>query len=252
MWRAGRSQRENQELKRRSAELEAGITEQRDLLGKLKRERDRLKAENARLRQEAGLVGIEELLRDYQLRKARYLRPHPAPPGRRERAVSPVVQWLLTGQLPTQWALWRVPLARTATLDLWPKDQQPEYNTGNTPTLTREKIGIKAQRTATGKESVALIPVVRKKQYGLFLFAKEMEGFRFPQNTSGQCALARCCLASAAGAACAFPVWAMNTIVDPTEGRNLLTSHHLAFQRLLGALSGASHFRKRCAPPTRP
>ncbi|KAH7826473.1 putative Coiled-coil domain-containing protein 96 [Monocercomonoides exilis] len=59
----------NSELKERLAELERETTRKRDALANIKLERDHLKVDNQRLRQENGLVGNEELLRDFKERR---------------------------------------------------------------------------------------------------------------------------------------------------------------------------------------
>ncbi|KAK2963860.1 putative xylulose kinase [Blattamonas nauphoetae] len=62
---------QNCDLKEGLGELERETTSKRDLLANVKLERDRLKDENQRLRQENGLVGNEELLRDFKEKRKR-------------------------------------------------------------------------------------------------------------------------------------------------------------------------------------
>ncbi|CAD7965785.1 unnamed protein product, partial [Amoebophrya sp. A25] len=51
--------------------LEGELTQRRDLLTQLKRERDEDKAENARLKQQAGISSSEAMASDYAGRKAK-------------------------------------------------------------------------------------------------------------------------------------------------------------------------------------
>jgi len=62
-------QAENQLLKVELAELEADLSTHRDALTKAKHDRDNLRSENQKLRGEAGLIGNNELLRDFDRRK---------------------------------------------------------------------------------------------------------------------------------------------------------------------------------------
>lgn len=62
-------QAENQLLKVELAELEAELSTHRDALTKAKHDRDSLRSENLRLRGEAGLIGNNDLLRDFDRRK---------------------------------------------------------------------------------------------------------------------------------------------------------------------------------------
>lgn len=64
-------QMENQRLKRQLAEVEQLVTEHRDMLTKLKKERERTKTTNADLRAAMPLVGSDDLLVDYEMRKER-------------------------------------------------------------------------------------------------------------------------------------------------------------------------------------
>jgi len=62
-------QAENQLLKVELAELEAELSTHRDNLTHAKHDRDSLRSENLRLRGEAGLIGNNDLLRDFDRRK---------------------------------------------------------------------------------------------------------------------------------------------------------------------------------------
>jgi chromosome segregation ATPase len=62
-------QAENQLLKVELAELEAELSTHRDALTRAKHDRDSLRSENLRLRGEAGLIGNNDLLRDFDRRK---------------------------------------------------------------------------------------------------------------------------------------------------------------------------------------
>jgi len=62
-------QGENQLLKVELAELEAALSHHRDALTKAKHERDALRTDNLGLRGEAGLIGNNDLLRDFDRRK---------------------------------------------------------------------------------------------------------------------------------------------------------------------------------------
>jgi DNA repair exonuclease SbcCD ATPase subunit len=62
-------QGENQLLKVELAELEAALSQHRDALTRVKHERDALRSDNLALRGEAGLIGNNDLLRDFDRRK---------------------------------------------------------------------------------------------------------------------------------------------------------------------------------------
>ena len=62
-------QAENQLLKVELAEMEAELSRHRDSLTRAKHDRDSLRNENLRLRGEAGLIGNNDLLRDFDRRK---------------------------------------------------------------------------------------------------------------------------------------------------------------------------------------
>eukprot|EP00002_Diphylleia_rotans_P021843 TRINITY_DN4261_c0_g2_i1.p1 TRINITY_DN4261_c0_g2~~TRINITY_DN4261_c0_g2_i1.p1 ORF type:complete len:631 (-),score=212.53 TRINITY_DN4261_c0_g2_i1:818-2710(-) len=62
-------QGENLELKRELSDLETNVAAHRDLLSKAKKDRDQLRMDNMRLRQQSGLVGADDLLRDFEQRK---------------------------------------------------------------------------------------------------------------------------------------------------------------------------------------
>lgn len=62
-------QAENQILKSQLSDLENELTEHRDLLTKAKQERDRLRYANLKLKENSGLLGSDDLLRDFHRRK---------------------------------------------------------------------------------------------------------------------------------------------------------------------------------------
>lgn len=61
-------QEKNQELKKQLSDLEKDVINKRDSVGNLKHERDLLRAENVELKQQSGLIGSDDLLRDFEKR----------------------------------------------------------------------------------------------------------------------------------------------------------------------------------------
>jgi len=57
---------ENQELKKQLSRLDSDVTSHRDALGHMKQQRDVVRVDNNGLRQASGLVGLDDLLRDYE------------------------------------------------------------------------------------------------------------------------------------------------------------------------------------------
>ncbi len=62
-------QAQNTELKRTLNTLEQEVIEKRDKVGKMKHDRDLLRAENFELKQQSGLIGSDDLLRDFEKRR---------------------------------------------------------------------------------------------------------------------------------------------------------------------------------------
>merc|ERR1711988_1038855 len=59
-------QQENQVLKSELAQLDQELASQRDLVAKTKHERDDYRSENAKLRQQTGIINSELLTKDYE------------------------------------------------------------------------------------------------------------------------------------------------------------------------------------------
>ena len=62
-------QQESQALKKELGQLTQDLEAQRDLVAKTKHERDDYRAENAKLRQHAGVVNSDDLTKDFEARK---------------------------------------------------------------------------------------------------------------------------------------------------------------------------------------
>merc|ERR1712072_1240513 len=62
-------QQENQVLKTELAQLDQELASQRDLVAKTKHERDDYRSENAKLRQQTGIINSEHLTKDYEDRQ---------------------------------------------------------------------------------------------------------------------------------------------------------------------------------------
>eukprot|EP00761_Pharyngomonas_kirbyi_P004626 gb/GECH01004631.1/.p1 GENE.gb/GECH01004631.1/~~gb/GECH01004631.1/.p1 ORF type:complete len:372 (+),score=117.03 gb/GECH01004631.1/:1-1116(+) len=62
-------QSENRELKKELSQLDSELNEHKDILNQVKKERDTLKNESMTMRQNMPLVGSEDLLMDYEVRK---------------------------------------------------------------------------------------------------------------------------------------------------------------------------------------
>jgi hypothetical protein len=62
-------QAQNTELRQNLTLLEDEVITKRDSVGKLKHKRDLLRATNFDLKQKSGLIGSDDLLRDFEKRK---------------------------------------------------------------------------------------------------------------------------------------------------------------------------------------
>lgn len=56
-------------MKERLKAIEESVIQKRDMVATVKRERDLLRAENVELKQQSGLIGHDDLLRDFEKRR---------------------------------------------------------------------------------------------------------------------------------------------------------------------------------------